>query len=119
MKLYHCSPTSGLQVLEPNVTRYFGKPRQVCLAASLPMALFYGVKHFEYTYGYTREGVLYYEEYYPEALEEIYRGRSASLYICTAGEDMSRTAIPNEYVTDRPVPVEEEQVIPDVYAALL
>ena len=68
MKLYHCSPTSGLQVLEPNVTRYFGKPRQVCLAASLPMALFYGVKHFEYTYGYTREGVLYYEEYYPEAL---------------------------------------------------
>lgn len=32
---------------------------------------------------------------------------------------MSRTAIPNEYVTDRPIPVEEEQVIPDVYAALL
>lgn len=119
MKLYHCSPTSGLQVLEPNVTRYFGKPRQVCLAASLPMALFYGVKHFEYTYGYTREEVLYYEEYYLEALEEIYRGRSAFLYVCTAGEDMSRTAIPNEYVTDRPVPVEEEQVIPDVYAALL
>ena len=53
MKLYHCSPTSGLQVLEPNATRYFGKPGQVCLAASLPMALFYGVKHFEYTYGYS------------------------------------------------------------------
>lgn len=79
MKLYHCSPTSGLQVLEPNVTRYFGKPRQVCLAASLPMALFYGVKHFEYTYGYTREGVLYYEEYYPEAWRKFI-GDAAHLF---------------------------------------
>ena len=49
--LYHCSPTGGLTVLEPGVTKYFGKPRQVCLTASLPMALLYGVKHFEYTYG--------------------------------------------------------------------
>ena len=44
-------------------------------------------------------------------------GDAAHLF--TFVPDMSRTAIPNEYVTDRPVPVEEEQVIPDVYAALL
>ena len=60
--LYHCSPTAGLKILQPSVTKYFGKPRQVCLTASVPMALFYGVKHFEYTYGYTREGKIYYEE---------------------------------------------------------
>ena len=40
--LYHCSPIGGLTVLEPGVTKYFGKPRQVCLTASLPMALLYG-----------------------------------------------------------------------------
>ena len=28
--VYHCSPTAGIRVLEPSVTKYFGKPRQVC-----------------------------------------------------------------------------------------
>lgn len=68
MTLYHCSPTPGLKVLRPSVTQYFGKPRQVCLTASLPMALLYGIKHFEYAYGYTRDGRIYYEEYFPNAL---------------------------------------------------
>ena len=119
MTLYHCSPTPGLRVLKPSVTQYFGKPRQVCLTASLPMALMYGVKHFEYAYGYTGAGRIYYEEYFPNALEEIYRGRSASLYLCARREDMEPTAIPNEFVTDLEVPVEEERSVPDVLEALL
>ena len=117
--LYHCSPTAGLKILQPSVTKYFGKPRQVCLTSSVPMALFYGVKHFEYTYGYTREREIYYEEYFPGALEAIYRGRSASLYRCARRPDMETTRIPNEYVTARPVPVLEEIAIPDVCQALL
>lgn len=117
--LYHCSPTAGLKELRPSVTKYFGKPRQVCLTASLPMALFYGVRHFEYTYGYTREKAIYYEEYFPNALETIYRGRSASLYRCARREDMETTQIPNEYVTAQPVPVLEEIRIDDVCEALL
>lgn len=119
MTLYHCSPAPGLAVLEPSVTKYFGKPRQVCLTASLPMALMYGVKHFEYAYGYTRAGQIYYEEYWPKALEELYGGRSASLYLCARREDMEPTAIPNEFVTGSAVPVEEERPVPDVLAALL
>lgn len=119
MKLYHCSPTAGLTVLRPSVTKYFGKPKQVCLTASLPMALLYGIKHFEYSYGYTRDGRLYYEEYFPDALEELYRGKAASLYTCSLRPDMETTPIPNEYVTQGEVPVESEQVIPDVLAALL
>lgn len=118
MKLYHCSPTPGLKVLRPNESR-FGKPRQVCLTASLPMALMYGVRHFEYTYGYTREGELYYEEFFPNALEEIYRGKRASLYMCAYREDMAATEIPNEYTAETEVPVEHEVCIPDVYAALM
>lgn len=117
--LYHCSPVPGLTVLEPSETRYFGKPKQVCLTASLPMALLYGVKHFEYTYGYTKERSIYYEECFPGALEELYRGKAASLYRCARRKDMETTQIPNEYVTARPVPVAEETVVPDVYEALL
>lgn len=117
--LYHASPVKGLRELRPSVTKYFGKPKQVCLTASLPMALMYGVKHFEYAYGYTRDREIYYEEYFPNALEEIYGGRSASLYRCLFRGDMETTQIPNEYVTPDPVPVLEEIPVPDVYAALL
>lgn len=118
MTLYHCSPTPGLRVLEPRVTPYFGKPCQLCLTELLPMALFYGIRHFEYTYGYTREGELYYMEQFPGALEGLYGGQSASLYLCGEREDMESTAIPHERVTARPVPVREEIVIPDLLAAL-
>ena len=119
MELYHVSPTAGLTVLRPSVTEFFGKPRQVCLTALKPMALLYGVRHFEYTYGYTREGKLCYEEYFPDALEELYRGKRASLYRCAWREGMETTAIPNEYVSAAEVPVEEETPIPDVLEALL
>ena len=117
--LYHVSPTPGLTVLKPSVTKYFGKPKQVCLTASLPMALMYGVKHFEYTYGYTRDGRIYYEEYFPNALEELYRGKAASLYTCFRRPDMETTPIPNEYVTPNEVTVDGELPIPDVCEALL
>ena len=71
MELYHASPTAGLTVLRPSVTEFFGKPKQVCLTALKPMALLYGVRHFEYTYGYRKDGGLYYQEYFPGALEEL------------------------------------------------
>ena len=119
MELYHASPAAGLTVLRPSVTEFFGKPRQVCLTSLKPMALLYGIKHFEYTYGYTKNRELYYEEYFPGALEELYRGKSTSLYRCTWREGMETTAIPNEYVSAEEVPVEEESPIFDVYAALL
>ena len=117
--LYHASPTPGLTVLRPSVTKYFGKPKQVCLTASLPMALMYGIKHFEYAYGYTRDGRIYYEEYFPNALEELYRGKAASLYTCSKRTDMEDTAIPDEYVTPNEVPVDAELPVPDVCEALL
>ena len=119
MELYHGSPVAGLTVLRPGVTEYFGKPKQVCLTSLKPMALLYGIKHFEYTYGYTKKGEIYYEEYFPDALEELYRGKSASLYRCARRAGMAATRIPNEYVSADPVAVEEEIPVPDVCEALL
>ena len=119
MELYHCSPTGGITVLEPLNTKFSEKPRQVCLTASLPMALMYGVRNYEYTYGYTKEGRIYYQEYFPDAAELLYGGKSAWLYRCELQPDMERTRIPNEYVSARPVAVTGAQFIPDVYRALL
>lgn len=118
MIFYHCSPTAGLTLLEPRKPDSFTKPKAVYLTTSLPMALMYGIRNYEYTYGYTKEGQIYLEEYFPNALEILYRGMRASLYIC-APESVSPTRIPNEAVSELPVPILEEIHIPDVCEALL
>jgi hypothetical protein len=83
----------------------------------LPMALMYSIQNYEYTYGY-REGQIHLDEYFPNALEILYRGKSASLYICQP-EQTETTQIPNEAVSEKPVPVIEEILIPDALEALL
>lgn len=118
MTCYHCSPTPGITLLEPRKPEAFEKPRSVYLTTLLPMALMYGVRNYEYTYGYTKEGQIYLDEYFPNALEILYRGQSASLYIC-APEHVTATRIPNEALSDAAVPVVEEIPIPDVCEALL
>lgn len=118
MEYYHCSPTHGIRLLEPRKPDSFEKPARVYLTTLLPMELMYSVRNYEYTYGYTREGQIYLTEYFPDALEVLYRGKSASLYLCDPAETES-TRIPNEAVSERPVPVVREIVIPDACQALL
>lgn len=118
MKYYHCSPVHGLKVLKPGIPTNFDKPARVYLTTLLPMALMYGVRNFEYTYGYTKNGQIYYEEYFPNALKILYEGKSASLYICTP-DSAETTRIPNEAVAASEVAVQEEIIISDVYEALL
>lgn len=115
---YHCSERIGLKVLEPGKPKYFDKPSFVYMTMSLPMALMYGIKNFEYTYGYTKAGLIYYEEYFPNALEELYAGKQASLYTC-APEETEVTLIPNEVVSAAPVRILSERRIPDLLEALL
>ena len=118
MTYYHCSPVHGLKVLKPGIPTNFDKPARVYLTTLFPMALMYGVRNFEYTYGYTREGQIYYEEYFPDALRILYKGKSASIYVC-APEAVEFTQIPNEAVTESEVAVLEEIFLPDVYEAIL
>lgn len=118
MPYYHCSPTAGLTVLEPQKPAFSEKPASVYLTTLLPMALMYTVRNYEYSYGYTKEGQIYLEEYFPNALEILYRGKSASLYLC-APESVEPTRIPNEAVSKAAVPVIHETFIPDACEALL
>ena len=118
MAYYHCSPITGLTVLEPRKPESFEKPARVYLTTLLPMALMYTVRNYEYSYGYTKEGQIYFDEYFPNALEILYRGKSASLYLCDP-EITQPTAIPNEAVSETAVPVISETFIPDACEALL
>lgn len=117
MTYYHCSPTPGLTVLEPRKPQFSEKPARVYMTTLLPMALMYGIRNYEYTYGYTKEGQIYLDEYFPDALL-LYRYRSASLYLCDPASP-APTKIPNEAVSEEAVPVLQEIFIPDVYEALL
>ncbi len=118
MNYYHCSPTPGIRQLEPRTPAAFTKPKGVYLTTLLPMALMYGIENYEYTYGYTKEGQIYLDEYFSDALNILYRGKSASLYIC-APESTAPTRIPNEVISQNAVMVIQEIPIPDVYEALL
>lgn len=118
MPFYHCSPIAGLTLLEPRKPESFDKPEYVYMTSSLPMALMYGIRNFEYSYGYTKDGEIYYEEYFPDALKELYKGKHASLYICCPNS-FEITRIPNERVSAQPVRVVEEIPISDIYEALM
>ena len=118
MPYYHCSPTGGLTVLEPRKPIFSEKPARVYMTTLLPMALMYSIQNYEYTYGYTKEGQIHLDEYFPNALEILYRGKSASLYLCEP-EATEATRIPNEAVSESPVPIIRETHIPDACEALL
>ncbi len=118
MPYYHCSPAAGLTVLEPRKPNSFEKPARVYMTTLLPMALMYTVQNYEYTYGYTKEGQIHFDEYFPNALELLYRGKSASLYLCDP-ESTETTRIPNEAISGSAVPIISETHIPDACEALL
>ena len=118
MAYYHCSPTAGLTALEPRKPQSFEKPARVYMTTLLPMALMYTVQNYEYSYGYTKEGQIYFDEYFPNALEFLYRGKSASLYLCDP-ETTETTQIPNEAISEKTVPIISETYIPDACEALL
>ena len=118
MTYYHCSPVAGLTMLRPGKPKTFNKPARVYMTTLLPMALMYSVPNYEYTYGYTKDGQIHFDEYFPNELEILYRGKSASLYTC-APEAVETTKIPNEAVSTLPVPILTETVISDAFEALL
>ena len=118
MAYYHCSPTQKLTVLEPRKPAAFDKPAMVYMATLLPMALMYTIQNYEYSYGYTKDGQIYFEEYFPNALEFLYHGKSASLYQCNPA-NTENTKIPNEVTSKESVPIIEETFIADAYEALL
>ena len=118
MAYYHCSPTAGLTVLRPGKPKAFDKPARVYMTTLLQMALMYSVQNYEYTYGYNKDGQIHLDEYFPNELEILYRGKCAFLYNC-APESVETTQIPNEAVSAQDVPVLSEIAIPDAYEALL
>ena len=131
---YHASPTPGITVLEPRRSNhgiplvYFSAKRENTLVyLSNAVEKFCRETGFPHAgpwtkwgpYGF-RGGVLLLEEYYPNALEDTYRGVSGYIYRAAALPGASREiGIPDAAVSNRPVPVDGAEFVPDAWEAIL
>lgn len=105
---YHASPLKDLHILTPHTSNY-GSPL-LYLSAKRENTLPYlsnaielygkrsgkfpeGPYHKWASYGFTGEGILHLEEYYPNAAEETYKGISGYIYTIAPSPDIksSRT----------------------------
>ncbi len=72
------------------------------------------------SYGFTRDGILQLDEYYPNATVETYKGVSG---FCLLTDKISRceklAEIPYTVISENPVSVDHCEFIPDAYEALL
>ena len=133
--LYHASQTPGIQMLEPRISNdctpriYFSDKREntlVYLSNAVEKTCREG--GFAHTgkwqkwasYGFTKDGLLQFEEYYENALADTYRGVSGYLYTVADSEAAKPYPnIRNAFYADTPVPVVSCEFIPDALEALL
>lgn len=117
--LYHVSSTSGIKTLEPRVSSH-GKA-YVYAINNLVTALLFGARHDDFDFLITEEtGKTVVYECYPNAFEKVYMGKSCSVY--ELGEDgflKGMTSWEPELVCEKPVTVQREVFISDLYLRLV
>ena len=133
--LYHASQTPNVTTLEPRVSNdnvpriYFSDKRENVLVY-LSNAVEKTCKEdgFVHTgkwqkwasYGFTRDGVLQFDEYYENALEETYAGVSGYLYTVEKTDAIKPLSnIPHAYFAELPTPVTSCEFVLDALEALL
>ncbi len=131
---YHASPTHCIEVLEPRVSNH-GKPL-VYLSKKRENVLPYlsnAVEKYCRETGFPHEGPWYkwgsygffegklrIDEYWPNALEETYKGVSGYIYAAeTVPGREELKGIPDAVITSEPVQVTGCEYVPDAYEALL
>ncbi len=133
--LYHASPVPDIQILEPRISNhgtakvYFSTKREnvlvylsnaiekYCKEQGFPHS---GIWQKWASYGFTKEGKMCIEEYYPNALKDTYQGVSGYIYSVTQQAScISLPDIPQAYYTDVPAAVNYCAFIPDAYDAIL
>ena len=132
---FHASPTGGLSTLTPHVSNH-GKAL-VYLSSKRENVLVYlsnaVEKHCRETgfawdgpwrkwasYGFTKDGLLLLEEYYPDATRETYQGVSGYIYQVNAHKSaLPQEDIPDAFVSEQALDTVECEFVPDAYEALL
>lgn len=120
--LYHGSSAGGLTELKPFISEH-GKP-YIYFSSNPVVALFYTVHAVErpynwFPYGF-KDGIPVYNEYYPDALADIYKGKTGFLYEFDSIQGAENpTEINCACVCKTPVSVGRVIEVSDVYEALI
>lgn len=121
MTYYHGSSIGGIEALRPFVSNH-DRP-YVYLTHSQVLAAIYAHNPMNrpggwFTYYWSRDGQLHYDEYFDNQTEEIYAGQTGFVYTCE-GEFEALEKMPWVYLSENEVPVTRVIQIPDLYAQLL
>lgn len=131
---FHASQTAGIEYLEPRISNhgtpliYFSAKRENTLVY-LSNAVEKCCRETGYvhrgkwtkwaSYGFTKDGILLLQEYYPNATIDTYKGVSGYIYSTSSAADMEKqTDIPFAFVTKNRTKVENVEYIPDAYDAI-
>lgn len=126
MILYHGSQTGGIEVLQPRLADH-DRP-YVYLSTIEVVAAFYlcnGVERpyywFPYGFAKSKPGVPYYDEMYPNALQEVSEGVHGYIYKVDATEEqvIPFKSNPCARLGTAPLPVCSCVEVPDAYALML
>lgn len=133
--LYHASPVGGINMLEPRISNH-GDPR-VYFSLKRENTLVYLSNAVEKLcretsfahsgrwskwgpYGFTSDRKFQFQEYYPDALIETYKGVSGYIYTVALDDDiLPLKGIPGAYYSTKPVKVVACEPIEDAYAEFM
>ena len=118
--LYHVSQQSGLKILKPSVSTH--KNAYVYAIENLTTGLLFGAKmdDFDFVLSTDENEVPALFECYPNALQNVYQGKSCSVYVVNdINFKRGMTSWSPELVCEQAVEVVEEIIIEDLYARLL
>lgn len=136
MAYFHASQVKDIKILEPRISNhnmpliYFSDKREnvlvylsnaiekTCKEENFPHE---GIWHKWGPYGFEQDGRLRFEEYYPNALEDTYKGVSGYIYSCSQIEQNHELeiGIPNAYVSSSSVEVDACEYVKDAYEELI
>lgn len=118
--LYHVSQKTGLKILQPHLSTH--KKAYVYAIENIVTGMLFGTKQDDFDFMISTDDknipVLY--ECYPNAFENIYKGKSCSVYLVNdEGFQRGMTSWEPELVCESEVEVIEEIFIKDLYQRLL
>lgn len=132
---FHASQVPDIKILTPHVSNhgkslcYLSSKRQnVLVYLSNAIEKYCKEIGFEHhgvykkwgSYGFSKDGVLELDEYYPNATIDTYQGVSGFIYSVSEPADCKKLEdIPFAFVTENPVNIEHCEFIPDAYEAIL
>ncbi len=119
MTYYHGSPIGNLKELVPSLSEH-GKP-YIYFSTNPLVALLYSVKPVPkpfcfYPYGFNKDGILVYSEYFENAFYELYNRKAGYLYEAKNLKDIQNpTNINSAVVCENPVKVNNVTRISNLY----